>query len=95
MLGHLSQKECSKKLKIIDKNIKIFYENGGNEKEILGIEPSAILGFKDDYPYLCSSELKEKAISIAKNAMMIEEFISKEIENGNISNCKISCLFRR
>jgi Fe-S oxidoreductase len=72
--------------KIIDKNIKIFYENGGNEKEILGIEPSAILGFKDDYPYLCSLELKEKAISIAKNAMMIEEFISTEIENGNISN---------
>lgn len=55
-----------KKLKIIDKNIKIFYENGGNEKEILGIEPSAILGFKDEYPYLCSLELKEKANSIAK-----------------------------
>lgn len=82
----ISKGMLKKAKKIIDKNIKIFYENGGNEKEILGIEPSAILGFKDDYPYLCSSELKEKAISIAKNAMMIEEFISKEIENGNISN---------
>jgi Fe-S oxidoreductase len=72
--------------KIIDKNIKILYENGGYEKEILGIEPSAILGFKDEYPYLCSLELKEKANSIAKNAMMIEEFISKEIEEGKISS---------
>ena len=81
----ISKGMLKKAKKIIDKNIKLFYENGGNEKYILGIEPSAILGFKDDYPYLCSTELKEKANEIAKNAMMIEEFITKEIEKGEIS----------
>ncbi|HHW59881.1 MAG TPA: FAD-binding protein [Bacteroidales bacterium] len=82
----ISKGMLKKAKKIIDKNINLFYENGASSLPILGIEPSAILGFKDDYPYLCSKELKEKAKILANNAMMIEEFLIKESLNGNISS---------
>ena len=51
---------------------------------LIGIEPSAILGFRDEYPELAGSEYNETANRIAKNSFMIDEFLSREYRNGNI-----------
>jgi Fe-S oxidoreductase len=50
---------------------------------LLGIEPSAILSFRDEYPDLVKD--KNSAEKIAKNAYMVDEFLVKEFEAGNIS----------
>ena len=51
---------------------------------LIGIEPSAILGFRDEYPELAGNEYNETANRIAKNSFMIDEFLSREYRNGNI-----------
>ena len=53
---------------------------------LLGIEPSAILGFRDEFPDLVPLEYRSKAEDIARNAFLIDEFISAEFRNGNISS---------
>ncbi|MDA8874860.1 FAD-binding oxidoreductase, partial [Winogradskyella sp.] len=51
---------------------------------LIGIEPSAILTFKDEYIKLAND--KDSAKSIAKHTYLIEEFIQKEIELNNITS---------
>ena len=54
------------------------------EEPLIGIEPSTILTFRDEYPELVDSPLQEKAGKLAKNALMLEEFLVQEMEKGNI-----------
>jgi Fe-S oxidoreductase len=54
------------------------------ESPLIGIEPSAILAFRDEYPELVEKPLQEKARNLAENALMLEEFIVREMEKGNI-----------
>jgi FAD/FMN-containing dehydrogenase/Fe-S oxidoreductase len=54
------------------------------ETPLIGIEPSTILTFRDEYPELVEKPLQEKAKVLAKNALMLEEFIVREMGKGNI-----------
>lgn len=55
------------------------------ETPLIGIEPSAILGFRDEYPDLVPSSLKAEAQQLGRNALLIDEFISQQIDSGFIS----------
>jgi len=69
---------------VIDKNIGIFKEVISENTPLIGIEPSAILGFRDEYLRLADD--KTAAENISKNVFTIEEFIKKEFEKGNIKS---------
>ena len=49
---------------------------------MLGIEPSAILTFRDEYIDLASEENREKTRELAGNVLMIEEFLDQQFESG-------------
>ncbi len=51
---------------------------------VVGVEPSAILGFRDEYPDLLRGNLREKALNMARMAMTIDEFIASEFAAGRI-----------
>ena len=51
---------------------------------LLGIEPSAILTFRDEYPDLVDESLLESARKLAKNTFLVDEFLSTEIAAGRI-----------
>jgi len=51
---------------------------------IVGLEPSALLSLRDEYPRLCSPELRAGAQALAQRAWMIEEFLEKEILAGRL-----------
>jgi Fe-S oxidoreductase/FAD/FMN-containing dehydrogenase len=51
---------------------------------LIGIEPSGILTFRDEYPELVDQHLVEKATELGKNALMFDEFFVREIEAGRI-----------
>ncbi len=71
--------------KHIDKNIKIL-ENIINEDTVLvGIEPSALLGFRDEFPELASESLRESARRISKYCYLLDEFIVREFNMGKIN----------
>ncbi|PQJ20702.1 FAD-binding and (Fe-S)-binding domain-containing protein [Tenacibaculum sp. SG-28] len=72
-----------KEAKIIaNKNIAIFKNLISEETPLVGIEPSAILSFRDEYIRLADS--KEDAEAIAKNTYTIEEFLAAAHKNGKI-----------
>jgi len=69
---------------LANKNISIFKDLISEETPLIGIEPSAILTFKDEYIKLADDI--ESAKSIAKHTFLVEEFIQQEIELGNITS---------
>ncbi|HLT54451.1 MAG TPA: FAD-linked oxidase C-terminal domain-containing protein, partial [Flavobacteriaceae bacterium] len=70
------------------KNIQTLKDSISEETPLVGIEPSAILSFKDEYPKLVDD--KETAREIAKHTFLIEEFLQKEIALGNIKNTQFT-----
>ncbi len=67
---------------LANKNVSIFSDVISKNTPLLGIEPSAILTFRDEYIKLADD--KEAAKSLAKNCFMIEEFLQREIALNNI-----------
>jgi len=78
----LSKGLLKKAKKFVNQNMSIFEDLITEDRPLIGIEPSAILTFRDEYPKLADN--KESALRIAKNTFLIEEFLQKEIELGNI-----------
>ncbi|MBP5241638.1 MAG: 4Fe-4S dicluster domain-containing protein, partial [Bacteroidales bacterium] len=56
-----------------------------DETPLVGIEPSCILSFRDEYPDLVEKEWKERAKALAHNALLFDEFIVREMEKGKIT----------
>lgn len=67
------------------KNVAVFKDIITDEAPLVGVEPSAILTFKDEYPDLLRGDEKAAAKKIAANTFMIEEFLAKELDAGRIS----------
>ncbi|TYP96069.1 hypothetical protein C7447_1096 [Tenacibaculum adriaticum] len=68
---------------IANKNVAFFKSLISDENPLIGIEPSAILTFRDEYIRLADD--KTAAEKIAENTFTIEEFLAKEFEKGNIN----------
>jgi FAD/FMN-containing dehydrogenase/Fe-S oxidoreductase len=73
-----------KAAKIAGKNIKAMAGLIDENLPLVGIEPSAILGFRDEYPDLAGDELRDKANQVAANVFLIDEFIDREFNAGRI-----------
>ena len=67
---------------LTNKNVSIFKDIITSDTPLIGIEPSAILTFKDEYIRLADD--KDSAEQIAKSSFLIEEFIQQEMGLGNI-----------
>ncbi len=63
-------------------NIEYLKDLVSESSPLVGIEPSAILGFRDEYLRLANDI--DTAKKIAKHSFLIEEFLASEIELGNI-----------
>jgi len=57
---------------------------------LVGVEPSAILTFRDEYVDLVDDHLVEQAKRVGKRALTIEEFIFEEIMSGAIDTDRFS-----
>ena len=55
------------------------------ESPLIGLEPSALLGFRDEYPDLMPAPLKAAAGALAKSALLIDEFLAREMDAGRIT----------
>lgn len=55
------------------------------EKPLIGIEPSALLSFRDEIPTLVSADLREQANTLKKNCLLIDEFLAQEIKAKRIA----------
>jgi FAD/FMN-containing dehydrogenase/Fe-S oxidoreductase len=80
----LSKGLIRKAKEIANKNIALLHPIITPDSPLIGIEPSAILTFRDEYIDLANDEQFEKAKQLAGNVFLIDEFIAREIERGNI-----------
>jgi FAD/FMN-containing dehydrogenase/Fe-S oxidoreductase len=70
--------------KIANKNISLLKGLVSQENPLLGIEPSAILTFRDEYVDLADDHQFEEARALSKNVFLIDEFIAAEIKAGKL-----------
>jgi Fe-S oxidoreductase len=82
--AYLSKGMVRKAQKLAKLNIEKLHPVINEKTPLLGIEPSAILSFRDEYPDLAGNGLKSNALELAKNCFMVDEFIMREVQNGNI-----------
>jgi Fe-S oxidoreductase len=75
---------------IATNNVSIFSALISNDKPLIGIEPSAILGFRDEYPNLVDANLRSTAENLAENVFTIEEFLAKELNAHKIDISKFT-----
>ncbi len=72
--------------KLAQKNIRFLDELMDESSVLIGIEPSAILSFRDEYPALADPAIRLRAEEIAERCKTIEEFIYEEYKHGNIES---------
>lgn len=81
----ISKGFLTKAKKIAIENVTIFKDIISADTPLIGIEPSAILAFRDEYPELTGAGLKQDSLKLASNVFMVDEFISSRFEKGEIS----------
>lgn len=72
------------------KNINLLSPIIDGDSPLLGIEPSCILSFRDEYIDFAADDQKQVAKDLASNALMIEEFLAAEIDAGRIQSSSFS-----
>jgi len=81
---YLSKGLLKKSKKLANENIKALEGLISDETPLIGVEPSAVLAFRDEYPDLAEEPNIEAANLLANNAFTIEEFLAQEMDEGNI-----------
>jgi len=76
--------------KMANQNVTIFKDMITSEMPLLGIEPSAILSFRDEYPRLVDKHLVADAKKLSRNVLVIDEFLAREVKKGKISSAQFT-----
>jgi Fe-S oxidoreductase len=69
---------------LAERNVRALKDVVTAETPLVGLEPSAILTFRDEYPDLVDESLVADAKRIAQHALTFEEFFAREQEAGRI-----------
>ncbi len=76
---------------IADRNIEMLVSSmAGFSGPLVGIEPSAILTLRDEYPDLVSRFNRPRARELASRIMTIDEYISSEMSAGRIDSSRFT-----
>lgn len=67
-----------------EENVRLLKYHIHDEVPLVGIEPSCILSFRDEYPDLVSPEMREDAKKLGKSCLLFDEFIVREYKAGRI-----------
>ena len=81
---YLSKGLLKKAKAIAQENVRALSPLISADNPLVGVEPSAILSFRDEYPSLLRGREKEGAISMATHCYTLEEFLAREVNLGRI-----------
>lgn len=70
--------------KIANQQVSIFSSIISESTPLIGIEPSAILGFRDEYLDLVDPALLEKSKELSQHVFLFEEWFMREADKGKI-----------
>jgi Fe-S oxidoreductase len=80
----LSKGLLMKAKKHAEANIQAFEHLIDGNTPLIGLEPSAILSFRDEYPRIVGPEYAAGAKKLKFHVQLIDEFLGKEVAAGNI-----------
>ncbi|MBW6492675.1 MAG: FAD-binding protein [Lentimicrobium sp.] len=86
----LSKGLLRKAKKLAEMNINLLEPLISVKTPLIGIEPSAILTFRDEYIYLTRGAMKENAVRLSKNCFLFEDFIMMEVNSGRIEKYRFT-----
>jgi Fe-S oxidoreductase len=75
---------------IVKANLKHLKDKVSEAVPLVGIEPAAILTFRDEYPMLAGNTLQNLANEIARHTFTIEEFLDREMQQGRIQKASFT-----
>ena len=81
----LSKGLVRKAKEIVNINLNLLGNLISAQHPLIGLEPSAILTFRDEYPDLANDENLSAANNLATNSFFIDEFLAKEMDGGFIT----------
>ncbi|NQW47838.1 MAG: 4Fe-4S dicluster domain-containing protein, partial [Planctomycetes bacterium] len=67
------------------RNVELLADVITDDAPLVGIEPSAILGFRDEYPDLVPEPLAAAAKRLASRTFLVDEFLAREAARGRIT----------
>ena len=67
------------------KNVNLLKDLVSEDTPLVGIEPSCILSFRDEYPDLVPSDMRSEAKALGRNCLLFDEFLVREFLGGRIS----------
>jgi FAD/FMN-containing dehydrogenase/Fe-S oxidoreductase len=70
--------------KFAEANVRLLYPLISEETPLIGLEPSAILTFRDEYPDLLRGEAQQQSRQLGAHCLMIDEFLAREMDAGRI-----------
>ncbi|MCE6992219.1 FAD-binding and (Fe-S)-binding domain-containing protein [Dyadobacter sp. CY323] len=83
--SYLSKGFVKEAQKLAIENVGLLKNKITYETPLIGIEPSAILSFRDEYVDLVPENQRGDAQKISENALLFEEFIAREIDAKRLS----------
>lgn len=83
--SHISKGLLDRAKDLAAQNVEVFSPIVSEVAPLIGVEPSAILTFRDEYPRMVDAIHRGPAKKLAKNALMVEEFLKREIDAGRIT----------
>ena len=66
------------------RNVSLLKDLVSEETPLVGIEPSCILSFRDEYPDLVPPEMRSDARALGRNCLLFDEFLLREVRAGRI-----------
>lgn len=80
----ISKGLLQKAKKHAEANVRTFEKLIDGNTPLIGLEPSAILSFRDEYPRIVSPDLVPAAKKLKFHVKLIDEFLGQEVAAGNI-----------
>ena len=66
------------------RNVALLKDKVNADVPLVGIEPSCILSFRDEYPDLVPPEMRSDAQVLGRNCLLFDEFLMRELRAGRI-----------
>ncbi len=83
--AYMSKGLLRKARTLAEENVHIFSGLVNAQTPLLGIEPSAILSFRDEYPDLVRAALRPAAQALAAHVFLVDEFLAAQADAGRIT----------
>lgn len=83
--SYISKGMLANAKKLAQTNVSQLHDLISAQHPFIGIEPSALLSFRDEIPQLVEEDQREQALKLKENCLLLDEFLLREIKANQVS----------